>query len=74
MKTNKLQPNKADTGRKGGMSKAAKASLAIIGIGFVAGTTIVIGVDRIMKKIFINEEWPDEDWTNDDWAGEEIDN
>lgn len=74
MKSGKITPNKADTGRKNGMSKAAKVSLAIIGIGFVTGTTIVIGIDKIMKKIFINEEWPDEDWTNDDWAGEEIDN
>lgn len=57
-----------------GTSKAAKAALAILGVGFVAGTTLVIGMDRIMKKIFVNEEWPDEEWSSDDWAEEELDN
>ena len=53
---------------------AAKAALAILGVGFVAGTTLVIGMDRIMKKIFVNEDWPDEEWSNDDWAEEELEN
>lgn len=45
-KDNKLQPNKADKGRNQGPSTAAKAALAILGVGFVAGTTLVIGMDR----------------------------
>ena len=67
-----LNPNKADTGRKK-PSKAAKAALAILGIGFVAGTTVVVGMDRIMKKIFINEDWPDEEWAGEDLSEEDID-
>ena len=50
-KKNKLEPNKADKGRKSGTSAAAKVALAILGVGFVAGTTLVVGMDHIMKKI-----------------------
>lgn len=70
----KLQKNQADTGRKNGTSAAAKAALGILGIGFVAGTTLVVGMDRIMKKIFVNEDWPEEEWSSDDYAEEELDN
>lgn len=49
-----------------------KLQLAILGVGFVAGTTLVIGMDRIMKKIFVNEDWPDEEWSSDDWAEEDL--
>ena len=62
-KDNKLQPNKADKGRNQGPSTAAKAALAILGVG----------MDRIMKKIFVNEDWPDEEWSTDDWAEEDLD-
>ena len=68
----KMSKNKADKGRSEGTSAVAKAALAILGVGFVAGTTLVIGMDRIMKKIFVNEDWPDEDWTGDDWAEEDL--
>ena len=27
-----------------------------------------------MKKIFVNEDWPDEEWSSDDWAGEDLEN
>ncbi len=70
----KLQENKADTGRKNGTSAAAKAALGILGVGFVAGTTLVVGMDRIMKKIFVNEDWPEEEWSSDDYAEEDLDN
>lgn len=73
MSKKKLEPNMADKGRQDGASAAAKAALAILGVGFVAGTTLVIGVDKIMKKIFVDEDWPSEEWTNDDWAEEELD-
>jgi len=36
-------------------------------------TPIVVGLDRVMKKIFVNEDWPAEEWSNDDWAEEELD-
>lgn len=55
-----------------GTSAAAKVALAILGVGFVTGTTLVIGMDRIMKKIFVNEDWPDEEWSSDDWAEEDL--
>ncbi|MBR3756628.1 MAG: hypothetical protein IKK48_05905 [Firmicutes bacterium] len=70
----KLQPNKADTGRKNGTSAAAKAALGILGVGMVAGTALVVGMDRVMKKIFVNEDWPEEEWSSDDYAEEDLDN
>lgn len=70
----KLAKNKADNGRKNGTSAAVKAALGILGIGMVAGTTLVVGMDRIMKKIFVNEDWPEEEWSSDDYAEEELDN
>lgn len=70
----KLAKNKADNGRKNGASAVAKAALGILGVGFVAGTTLVVGVDKIMKKIFVNEDWPEEEWSADDYAEEELDN
>lgn len=66
-----LNSNKADKGRNR-MSKTAKISLAIIGVGFIAGTTVVIGMEKIMKKIFINEDWPEEEWSNDNWTDEDL--
>ncbi|MGN0732641.1 MAG: hypothetical protein ACI4LC_00520 [Emergencia sp.] len=57
-----------------GTSAAAKAALAILGVGFVAGTTLVVGLDRVMKKVFVDEKWPDEEWSADDWAEEDLDN
>lgn len=65
--------NEADKGRKT-TSTAAKVALGILGVGFVTGVTIVVGMDRIMKKIFVNEDWPDEEWSSDDWAEEDLEN
>ena len=53
---------------------AAKIALAIMGVGIVTGVTVVVGLHGIMKKIFVNENWPDEEWSNDDWAEEELEN
>lgn len=66
--------NKAEMDRKNNVSAAAKAALGILGIGMVAGTALVIGTDRVMKKIFVNEDWPEEEWSSDDYAEEELDN
>jgi hypothetical protein len=54
-------------------STALKAAAAIIGIGLAAGFALVIGVNKIMKDLFVNEEWPDEEWSSDDWADEDLD-
>ena len=70
----KLEKNKGDMPRKNGASAAAKAALGILGIGMVAGTALVVGMDRVMKKIFVNEDWPEEEWSADDYAEEELDN
>ena len=51
---------------------AVKVALAVVGIGLIAGTTLVLGMDRIMKTIFVNEDWPAEKWSNDDWAEEDL--
>ena len=71
--TDKLEEAKKPT-KKNGTSAAAKAALAILGVGFVAGTPVVVGIDRVMKKIFVDEKWPDEEWSSDDWAEEDLDN
>ena len=55
-------------------SRALTIALAAAGIGVAAGTTIVLGLHGIMKKIIVNESWPDEEWSNDDWAGEDLEN
>lgn len=60
------------TKKNNNVSTAAKVALGILGVGFVAGTTVVLGVDRVMKKIFVNEDWPDEEWSADDWAEEDL--
>jgi len=49
-------------------STALKAAAAIIGIGLAAGFALVIGVNKIMKDLFVNEEW-----SSDDWADEDLD-
>lgn len=59
-------------GKDNGLGAAFKIAMAIVGVGMVAGTTLVIGMDRIMKRIFVNESWPQKEWTNEDWAEEEL--
>lgn len=73
-KDTNLNPNKADKMRNDTPSAAAKAALAILGVGFVAGTTLVVGVDQIMKKFFVNDKWEQEEWSKDDWADEDLEN
>ncbi len=72
MSKGNMTPNKADLGRNIGVSAAVKTALGIIGVGVVAGTTLVVGLDQIMKRIFVNEDWPAEEWSNDDWAEEDL--
>ncbi len=66
-----MSRNSADLGRNRG-SAAAKVAMAVLGVGLVAGATVVIGMDQIMKKIFVNDDWPDEEWSGDDWAEEDL--
>ena len=44
---NKLEPNKATTGRGLSMGKFSKKALAILGISFIAGTGVIIGLDKM---------------------------
>jgi hypothetical protein len=30
-------------------------------------------MNKIMKEIFVNDDWPVEEWSSDDWAGEDLD-
>ena len=60
--------------KKTGTSAAAKAALAILGVGFVAEITLDVGLEREKKKVFVDEKWPDEEWSSDDWAEEDLDN
>ncbi|GEM_PF-3443815 len=69
----KMKNNKMNTGRPADTRSALKAALAILGVGLVAGTTLVIGLDKIMKTIFVDEDWPEEEWSNNEWADEDLD-
>lgn len=51
---------------------ALKAAGIVLGVGMAAGLTLVYGMNKLMKDIFINEDWPDEEWSSDDWADEEL--
>ena len=53
-------------------SAALRAALAILGIGVAAGATLVLGMDQIMKRIFVSEPWPNAELEKNDWAGEDL--
>ncbi len=67
MKTPKAKPQKK------GMSTASKIALTVIGASFVVGVATVIGLDQIVRRVFVNDVWPDEEWSSDDWADEDLD-
>jgi len=71
-KSEKIRPGKQNMTREYGMSAAMKTAMAIVGVGLVTGTTLVIGLDQIMKRLFVNDEWPESEWSEDDWAEEEL--
>ena len=58
--------------RDNDLSAAIKVALAVLGVGIAAGATLVVGMDQIMKRIFVSESWPKHEWSNDDWAGEDL--
>ncbi|MBQ3282014.1 MAG: hypothetical protein IJH41_06390 [Eubacterium sp.] len=60
--------------KKNMVRKAAKIILITLGIGAVCGAAAVLGIHGMIKKIFVNEKWPDEEWSSDDWAEEELEN
>ena len=51
---------------------AVKVLLITLGVGAVCGAAAVLGVHGMIKKVFVNEKWPDEEWSSDDWAEEEL--
>ncbi len=60
--------------RKKSAERAAKIILITLGIGALCGAAAVLGIHGMIKKIFVNEKWPDEEWSSDDWAEEELEN
>lgn len=60
--------------RKEIAEKTAKIILITLGIGAVAGAAFALSLHSIVKKVFVNEKWPDEEWSSDDWAEEELEN
>ena len=50
-----------------GCHKVKKLALTILGLGVVTGLAMAYGVDKVTKKIFVNEDWPDGNWTEGDW-------
>lgn len=55
------------------VSQALKTAGVIVGVGLACGTALVLVMNKVMKDIFVNEEWPEEEWSSNDWAQEELD-
>ncbi len=72
MKQGKMSGNLADQGRKVNTSDAVKVAFVILGVGVAMGTALVVSMDQLMKRIFVNDSWPEEEWSNNDWAGEDL--
>jgi hypothetical protein len=56
------------------LKKIAKIFLITLGIGAIFGAVTALGIHGMIKKVFVNEKWPDEEWSSDDWAEEELEN
>ncbi|MBR2548063.1 MAG: hypothetical protein IKF07_07735 [Eubacterium sp.] len=69
-----MRRKKAEKKRKSVAAKAAKIILITLGIGAVFGAAAALGIHGMIKKVFVNEKWPDEEWSSDDWAEEELEN
>ena len=54
--------------------RAVKIILITLGIGAICGAAAVLGIHGMIKKVFVNEKWPDEEWSSDDWAEEDLEN
>lgn len=54
--------------------RVAKIILITLGIGAICGVAAALGIHGMIKKVFVNEKWPDEEWSSDDWAEEELEN
>ena len=53
---NAKTPQQVKAERKGSGKDLAVATARIIGIGLVAGTALVVGTNRVMKKLFGKDE------------------
>ncbi|MDD6815190.1 MAG: hypothetical protein PUE84_01915 [Firmicutes bacterium] len=53
---NAKTPKQMKAERKGSGKDLAVATARIIGIGLVAGTALVVGTNRVMKKLFGKDE------------------
>lgn len=53
---NAKTPKQVRAERKGSGKDLAVATARIIGIGLVAGTALVVGTNRVMKKLFGKDE------------------
>ena len=59
-------------GKDNGFGSALKIALAVVGVGVAAGATLVVGLDQIMKRLFVRDSWSGSEWEKDDWAGEDL--
>ena len=64
---------KKNSGKKT-VERVARILLITLGIGAVCGAVTALGIHGMIKKVFVNEKWPDEEWSSDDWAEEELEN
>ena len=68
-----MKRRKAEMKKKAAV-KVAKIFLITLGIGAICGAAAALGIHSMIKKVFVNEKWPDEGWSSDDWAEEELEN
>lgn len=52
--------------------RTGKVLLACLGVGLVTGMGIVIGMDRMINQIFVDEDWKEDDWNIDDLSEDEL--
>lgn len=60
--------------KKSTLARVLKIFMFTLGIGAVLGAIAALGIHGMIKKVFVNEKWPDEEWSSDDWAEEELEN
>ncbi len=69
-----MKRSKKEELRKKTAEKVVKVLLVTLGIGALFGAATALGIHGMIKKVFVNEKWPDEEWSSDDWAEEELEN
>ena len=54
------------------LGEAMKVAVAVVSVGVAAGAALVLGMDQLMKRIFVRDSWPHEEWSDNQWAEEDL--